>query len=231
MHAFEPRDALGAIFLERGERRQARRGDVLHVAGDTLRNMHMLTTGWIGRVRANAAGDQAFTGIHIAGDVVGLDAVTGGRLDDDLIALTDVAVLRMPSEALRARVAADAEAAMVLVRLLAADAGFLREALLAIGRQNSVERIGAFILQTYHRLVAAGIVAEGATRFELPLTQAQLAAVTGMTGVHVNRVIRLLRDARCVDIRGGMVRIDDMDALQREARMGTLAHSRAAMRG
>lgn len=211
------RDRLRAIFLEHGERRQVRRGDVLHTAGDPVRYIHLLVEGWIGRIRANAAGEAAFTALHIADDVIGLDAIAGGLLDDDIVALTDAVVLRVPRDVVRGGVAADMDAAMVLVRLLAAETRFLREALVAVGRQSSIERMSTFVLQTYRRLVAAGLVTEGATRFGLPLTQAQLAAVTGMTGVHVNRVLRMLREAQCVDVRGGMVRIDDMAALEQEA--------------
>ena len=224
------RDGLRAIFFERGERRQVRRGDVLHIAGDPVRHLYLLVEGWIGRIRANAAGETAFTALYIANDAVGVDAVAGGLLDDDIVALTDAVVLRVPRDVARAGIVADMDAAMVLVRLLTAETAFLREALMAVGRQSSTERLSTFVLQTYRRLIAAGLVAEGATRFELPLTQAQMAAVTGMTGVHVNRVLRLLRDGGCLDVRNGTARILDMALLERESRFGTLAPSRTMAR-
>lgn len=203
----ERRDPLRAIFADIGERRRAGKHEVLHRAGDPPRYAYLLCEGWIGRTRANDAGETAFTAVHIAGDVIGLDVLSGGPLDDDVAALTEAAVLRVPIPALRERVAGRAEAAMVVVDLLAAEAAFLREALLAIGRQTSTERLSTFIAQTHGRLLAAGLVRPDATRFELPLTQVQLAAVTGMTGVHVNRVLRQLRDAGVMDVRGGMVRL------------------------
>ena len=86
-----------------------------------------------------------------------------------------------------------------------------------MGRQSSAERLGTFLRQTRRRLIAAGLLGEDETRFELPLTQAQLASVTGMTGVHVNRVLRQLRKAGLVDVRGGTVRIEDPIALERQA--------------
>lgn len=226
----EQRDPLRAIFRECGEQRRVRRGDRLHAAGRPPQYIYLLEAGWIGRSRVNAAGEAAFTAVHIAGDLVGADAIGGGALADDLFALTNASVLRVATDILRARVSRDPDAAIILVDLLAADAGYLREALLALGRQSSPERLSTFILQTYHRLVAAGLLPSGATRFELPLTQAQMAAVTGMTGVHVNRVLRMLREARYLDVRGGVVRIDDMAALEREAQKRTLSLHRDAER-
>lgn len=175
-------------------------------------------------MRSNAAGDLAFTGVHITGDLVGADAVLNERLDDDIVALTHGSVLRIRVDVMLALMSEDAGTAIAVARLLAADGLFLREALLAIGRQSSSERLSTFVLQTYHRLVAARLVPQDAMSFDLPLTQAQLAAVTGLTGVHVNRVLKLLRDSGCVEFRSGVVHINDMAGLQREARSGRLAH-------
>ena len=215
---------IRALFEKQGESRQVRRGDRLHHAGDEPRYAYLVTGGWLARMRSNAAGDPAFTGVHIAGDMVGADAVLNGRLDDDITALTHGSVLRARVNVVLARMSEDVGTAIAMARLLATDGRFLREALLAVGRQTSSERLSAFVLQTHHRLVAAKLIPEHATCFDLPLTQAQLAAVTGLTGVHVNRVLKLLRDSGCLEIRSGVVHINDMTALQREARSGRLAH-------
>ena len=65
---------LRAMFAARGQRADIRRGAVLHHAGEAPRHAWLVTSGWIGRYRTNTIGDAAFTGIHIAGDVVALDA-------------------------------------------------------------------------------------------------------------------------------------------------------------
>ena len=188
-------DALRALFRKAGEARPVRRGERLHVAGEPLAHVHLVARGWIGRCRSTANGDAAFTGVHIAGDVVAADGLLNERVDDDLLALTDGSVLRL-------------------------DAGFLREALFAVGRLSSTERLSVFVLQTFRRQVAAGLIAADARAFELPMTQAQLAAVTGMTSVHLNRVLRSLRERGCLELRDGVLRIDDLPALERQAGAG-----------
>lgn len=216
---------LRVVCAESGSAHRIRRGELLHHAGDPLRHVHLVLEGWVGRTRASVAGDVAFTGVHIAGDIVGVDALLSGELPDDLTALTNGSVLRAPVQAVRASVMRDVDLALEITGLLTADSRFLREALLSVGRQSSSERLSTFILQTRQRLVAAGLIAEDARCFDLPLTQVQLAAVTGLTAVHVNRVLRLLREAGWLDIRSGVVRINDMAALRREARSGTLAQA------
>ena len=51
--------------------------------------------------------------------------------------------------------------------------------------------------------------------FDFLITQDQLADATGMTGVHVNRMLKSLRADGLVDWRGGrgVVRIPDWDKL------------------
>ena len=213
-------DRLRGIFEAAGERRPIRRGERLHAAGEASAHVYLIARGWIGRTRATTAGDTAFTGLHIRGDVVGADGAYTERLDDDLHALTDGLVIRMPTGALRDAVARDAEAGAAMMSLLATDSFFLREALFAVGRLSSSERLCVFLLQTYRRQIAAGIIPPGARGFALPLTQPQLAAVTGVTAVHLNRVLQMLRGLGCVDMRGGVVRIQDLDALERETRAG-----------
>lgn len=210
-------DRLRARFHRNGSARAISRGERLHDAGAALSHVYLIEKGWIGRSRCTQAGDAAFTGIYIVGDVVGADGILSEHLDDDLIALTNGSVFRSPTAAFRASESQDAEAAMALVGLLAADSGFLREALFSTGRQSSSERLSTFILQTFHRQVSASIITQDARAFDLPLSQSQLAAVTGVTTVHLNRTLQVLRAAGCVDVRDGVVRIHDLDALKREA--------------
>lgn len=208
---------LPAIFARHGDPRAIARRGVLHQAGAPLTHVWLVTSGWFGRLRFAGDGADAFTGIHIPGDVIGLDAVARERLPDEVRALTDASVLRLPVDALRSTIAADGAAALEVVRLLADDAAYLREAVFSIGTQSGIERLSTFFLQTYYRLQAAGLSAADAERFPLPLTQVQLGAVTGLTSIHVNRVLKQLREARLLAFRGGTVHILDPAGLQRVA--------------
>jgi CRP-like cAMP-binding protein len=55
------------------------------------------------------------------------------------------------------------------------------------------------------------------TGYILPLTQADLADVTGLTSVHVNRMLKKLRDEKLLTFRSGRVTIGDWERLQRLA--------------
>ena len=50
-------------------------------------------------------------------------------------------------------------------------------------------------------------------RFALPLTQVDLADASGLTSVHVNRMLKQLRDQEMVTFRNGIVDIHDWERL------------------
>ena len=57
--------------------------------------------------------------------------------------------------------------------------------------------------------------------YALPLTQTDLAECLGLTAVHVNRVLKELREMGLLVFRGGRVTIEDVDRLRRIAEFST----------
>jgi CRP-like cAMP-binding protein len=85
------------------------------------------------------------------------------------------------------------------------DAAVFREWLVNVGRRDSTSRIAHLLCEYALRLHAAGLAEE--RRYELPMTQEQIADAVGLTPVHVNRVLKelgrmklILRDKRAVEI-------------------------------
>ena len=61
-----------------------------------------------------------------------------------------------------------------------------------VGRRDARTRIAHVLCEVYRRARAVGIATD--ERFEMPLTQEQLADVVGLTPVHVNRTLKALVD-------------------------------------
>ena len=164
-------EPLHAFIVRHGSRREFDRHARPHRAGEKLGYVYLLEGGWLARIRTARDGIAAFTALYIPGDVVGVDALSGYPVADDLVALTSIRVVQVPLPALQAGAAADASLALDLAGLLAKETVFLREALFAVGRQPSEARLCTFFVQTFQRQVAAGLADPAATSFDLPLTQ------------------------------------------------------------
>jgi len=92
------------------------------------------------------------------------------------------------------------------------DASIFREWLLNVGQREGYSRIAHIICELALRLEAVGLVE--ATTFEMPITQAELADATGMTPVHVNRVLQALRSDGLIRTNKRKITIPDWQKLQ-----------------
>jgi CRP-like cAMP-binding protein len=70
------------------------------------------------------------------------------------------------------------------------DASIFREWIANVGRRDSRTRRAHLSCEFSLRLRVAGLGED--TRYELPMTQEQMADATGLTGVHVNRTMKVL---------------------------------------
>jgi CRP-like cAMP-binding protein len=90
-----------------------------------------------------------------------------------------------------------------------------REWLLNIGQRSAHERIGHLLLEMYLRLQTVGLTANG--RCDFPLTQTDLAEATGLTPVHVNRMLQELRSEGLIELERKQLRILDVERLMNVA--------------
>ena len=87
------------------------------------------------------------------------------------------------------------------------DSSIFREWVVNVGRRDSRARVAHIWCEFSLRLEAAGLAKDHV--YELPMTQEQLADAVGLTSVHVNRVLRQLRDDGLIDRDRRTIRIVD----------------------
>ena len=87
--------------------------------------------------------------------------------------------------------------------------------LVSIGRRNAIERTAHFFMELAERLSLVGLATEA--EFKCPLSQFVLADVLGLTAIHVNRVLRQLRERKLLTLRQGKVHIHDLNELRKLA--------------
>lgn len=201
-------DSIGAI-------RELPPGRVIVRAGVTLSESTLLFDGFVCRYKDLADGQRQILEIHVPGDFLDLHGFLLKRIDHNVAAMTSVRYAGVPHDKLREI----SENYPHLTRLLwfstLIDAAIHREKILSIGRRSAVARIAHLLCELYVRLKLVGLAEEG--RYRLPLKQADLADATGLTSVHVNRMLRKLRNEEILTFRGGEVTIHDWDRLQHVA--------------
>jgi CRP-like cAMP-binding protein len=81
----------------------------------------------------------------------------------------------------------------------------------AISSLDARGRLATMLLDFYQRLEIQKLTTSGS--FNLPLTQPQIVDFLGMTVVHVNRVLRALRDDQTIKVEKHRVTILDLSTL------------------
>ena len=183
--------------------------------GTTLSASTLLVEGIVCRYKDLADGQRQIMELHVAGDFVDLHGFLLKQLDHNVGAMTLVRIALVPHDALRAITETHPHLGRMLWFSTLLDAAIHREKILSIGRRSALARIAHIFCELLVRLRIAGLASDDG--YALPLTQADLADVTGLTSVHVNRMLKKLRDEKLLTFRGGMVTIDDWEGLQRVA--------------
>lgn len=91
------------------------------------------------------------------------------------------------------------------------DEAYLLSQIMRLGRQTAYERLCHLLLEVRDRLKLVGLATE--THFPMPMTQETLADATGLSIVHVNRILQQLRRERLLDLHGGKAHLREPDAL------------------
>ena len=173
--------------------------------GEPLEHSMLLVEGYVTRFMDDREGYRQLVSVHVPGDFVDLHGFPTGRLDHDIGTLGPVKVALYDHQTLTAITNQHPHLTRVLWYSTLLDAAMHREWIFRLGRLGADGRLAHFFCELNVRLEMVGLAENG--RFELPLTQPDLAEACGLTGVHVNRVLRDLRERNLMTFRSGQVEI------------------------
>jgi CRP-like cAMP-binding protein len=195
--------------------RAVKRGKPLVHEGQTGHKAFVLQAGWGCSYKDLSNGGRQIISFPIAGDCVGLRSVLLRTADHSFSALTDAVVSSMEGTHILKCVTEFPRLGAALLWAASRDEAMVVEHLVNIGRRNAIERTAHFCMELAERLSLIQLTNE--IEFKCPLSQVVLADALGLTAIHVNRVLRELRDKQLVTVRQGTVRIHDLDRLRKLA--------------
>lgn len=176
-------------------------------AGEPLHQSTLLIEGIMSRYIDDRNGLRQLVAVHVPGEFIDLHAFPLKVLDHDVATMTAATVAIVPHAELDDITRTMPELTRKLWFSTLIDAAIHRAWLFRLGRLDAVGRIAHFLCETNARLVSAGL--SDGRQFALGLTQADLAEICGLTNVHVNRVMRQLREEKICVFRSSLVEILD----------------------
>ncbi|MES2989507.1 MAG: Crp/Fnr family transcriptional regulator [Pseudomonadota bacterium] len=184
-------------------------------AGEKLHHSCLVVEGLICRYKDLSDGQRQITALHPPGDFADLHSFTLKHLDHNVMALTPCTIAKSPHDRIQAMCEEFPRLARLFWFSTNLDACIHREWEVSLGRRNASKRTAHLLCELHVRLSLVGLTNESS--YALPITQTELAECLGLTSVHVNRVLRDLREAGLVEFRGGVVTIQNFEGLKRAA--------------
>jgi CRP/FNR family transcriptional regulator, anaerobic regulatory protein len=186
-----------------------------------------LVAGWACQFHGFTDGHQAIVDVYTPGDVIGLDAVLRTRPSGRVMTLTSVNTEVIDVATEFTDLMTCRSTALYVAWLLGRRQRRSDRLLAAVSSLDARGRLATMVLDFYARLSRQRLIA--GSSYNLPLTQIQIGAYLGLTGVHVNRVMRALRDERIVELEKHCVTILDFERLTRLTLNGATANSAAGL--
>ena len=206
------RDELAALAALEAERRPVAAGAELVREREAGQRAFILRDGWACCYKLLPDGGRQVIDVRLPGDFVGLRSVLLRTADHSAAAVTDAVVAEVPARRML-------ETFRALPRLgrgdpvgrLARRGGGGR----APGRPRPARRPDPHRALPGRARAAAGAGRPGhGAGFACPLNQYQLADVLGLTAIHLNRVLRRLRERGLATFRDGRVAFHDLPRLR-----------------
>lgn len=193
----------------------AARGWVVIHEGEQPSSLSLLLDGWALRCKFMANGSRQVLGVILPGDFCNRQIVAPGEMDHMVVSATEVAVATFSRDQLHTLLRSSQGLAQSFWRFSSVDEAIQRAWLTSLGRRDARARIAHLFCELYVRLQWIGLATEG--RYRFPLTQEDVADISGLTPVHVNRMLKGLRHDGLISLHKGNLTIFDFPGLSRLA--------------
>ena len=192
-------------------KRPLKRGAFLYRAGDPLRSLFAVRTGFLKSSVLHEDGREQVAGFHMMGDLLGMDAIGAGKHQCDATALDDCEICEIPFGMLeqlsREIPALQQHFHRIMSREIARDYGVM----LLLGSMRAEERLAAFLLNLSQRFAARGY---SATRFNLRMTREEIGSYLGLKLETISRAFSRFQEDGVLEVQHKSIEIKLLDRLR-----------------
>lgn len=183
--------------------------------GDRPGPVFVILEGWACRYKILPSGTRQILAYLMPGDCCDLHISLLAEMDHSIQVITPALVATVDRHAMDDIMDGHRGIAKAMYISQLVDEGTMRSWITSMGRRTSVERVAHLMCELYLRARTVGLVVE--PELKLPLSQLLLADSLGMTPVHVNRVLKVLRLSGAMTLHRGSLHIVDPAKLVRIA--------------
>lgn len=185
--------------------------EVIAREGDRPSQSFLVADGLTCVSKVVAGGARQIMTLQIPGDAPDLHTLHLELLDSDIWAITDCRLAYMTHEDLRRLNRKHPRLGEELWRATLVEGSIYREWMVNVAQRQAPSRIAHLFCEMMLRMESVGLAGGGTC--PLPITQADLSEMTGLSVVHVNRTLQELRTRGLITFGKGTLTVHDWKAL------------------
>ena len=175
--------------------------------GDRPGPVFVMLEGWACRYKILPSGTRQVVAYLMPGDSCDLHVALLAEMDHSIQTISPAVVSTVERSEMDGLLERHPNIAKAMYVAQLVDEGTMRAWITSMGRRASIERVAHLMCELYLRARNIGLTSEPTLR--LPLSQTLLADSLGMTPVHLNRVLKKLREAGAMSLARGSLTITD----------------------
>lgn len=178
--------------------------------------VHLILNGWACRYKYLEEGKRVILAYLIPGDLCDVHIAMLDHMDHSVGALTPIKVAYIPRVRIETLFKENNTLARAFFWTSLIEESTMREWFVNVTGRPADRRLAHLFCEMLYRHRAAKLT-RSVQRFDMPLTQSELADAMGITVVHTNRVLQKLRREELVDFSNKQLTILDWEGLRRFA--------------
>ncbi|MCG7560915.1 MULTISPECIES: FNR family transcription factor [Pseudoalteromonas] len=190
------------------------KGDFLFESGSELNSIFAVRSGSFKSYTISEQGDEQITGFHLAGDLVGFDAINKMQHQSFAQALETSMVCEIPFDTLDELAGKLPKLRQQIMRLMSSEINYDQEMLLLLNKKTAEERLATFIYNLSNRFGERGFSRK---EFRFTMTRGEIGNYLGLTVETISRLLSRFQKAEIIKVEGKFITILDIDELAKAA--------------
>jgi len=195
-------------------KRPIHKGDKIFHDGQEMHSLYAIRSGTFKTYTVNEEGEEQITGFHLAGDLLGFDAIANNEHPSFAQALETAMVCEIPYNNLDTLSNTMPKLKKQVLRLMSNEIRTDQEMLTLLNRKNAEQRVATFLSSLSARYHARGLSSK---EFRLTMTRSDIGNYIGLTVETISRLLNRFHKNQIIHVDGKLIKILDAQKLDETA--------------
>ena len=186
------------------------KGERLYNDGQPMQALYAVRSGTFKTYTINKQGEEQITGFHLAGDLLGFDAIANAKHPSFAKALETSMVCEIPYNTLDTLSNSMPKLKKQILRMMSTEIREDHEMLTLLNRKNAEQRLATFFSTLSSRYHARGL---SASEFRLSMTRNDIGNYIGLTVETISRLLNRFDKNGLIAVNGKLITIVNIEKL------------------